>query len=1040
MSAFGPFQKEVRIPFEEFGKSGLFLVTGDTGAGKTTIFDAISFALFGNASGENRTTDCFRSDFADGNDKTYVELTFSHKGKTYKVNRNPMYQRNKLSGTGTTEEKANATLELPDGRIISGNTKVTEAMIELLGIDWKQYKQIAMIAQGEFLQLLTAGSNERGNIFRKVFGTQIYEEMQKKLKQMANSLKYECEELDRSMIQFLSGIVCDVDSVHYGAIEEWKDKKDINQVEKIMELLESMIATDNQSYESEKCNNQLLNLKVKEKTAEYTEAQRINKLFTDVKSKMEEQIILLQLGDEIKEKEFTLQSAKKALYTVKPFDDNYCRIHSEGMKLNEDIKRQLDELKRLESDFSKYSDVRKEKELSKPRINELTGLISRQEADLAKYDAALSLEEELKKVLAMKEVWEKKQIQFQDQKETLCQEQIKRQEQLEQYQNVDVELLDCQNQHKQLESIIAKSHEIIKEYQNLENEINVLDMLQKEFAKFDELYNNEKSIYGDMEAQFLREQAGIIAASLQEGEPCPVCGSETHPRKAVLTKEAPSEQQLKAEKLKLEEYHKKWTDASSKCSNQITKVELKKAQLLKTMEEQVIVNDSLPMESLYEEVKIKLDADKQLLTTLQNKEKLLQQYIIDKNLCLKRLAAIADEAIRLEEQINHTKEEATNSSNQISSFQGKLSAIKENLNFKTKKEAEDSLEMLRKECAKLSGELELAEKNVRQCESSLGKSKAVFEDNQIKLTQKEVEEKAAYQLLLEKLCTCEFAEFEDYRKALKSEKEIEAITEEITEYYKRKESVDQLIKQLQMELKDKQEKDLTVTLSEQIALEEQKSQSDETLQKIYGRLEINKGIDRETSLKYKAQEKTRQEYVTVSDLSRTANGELSKKAKIAFEQYVQAFYFNSVINEANKRLYKMSNSQYTLLRKEDPTDLRCSSGLELEVMDYYTGKSRSIKSLSGGESFKAALSIALGLSDVIQSFAGGIEVDAMFIDEGFGTLDSNSLEQAIETLHALTAGDCLVGIISHVCELKERIDKKITISKSIDGSRVLLVR
>jgi exonuclease SbcC len=224
MSAFGPFSKVTEIPFEYFGMSGLFLVTGDTGAGKTTIFDAISFALYGNASGENRSPDCFRSDFADDGDKTYVELTFIHKEKTYKITRNPMYKRNKISGAGTTEEKANATLIMPDGEVICGNTKVTESVIDILGIDWRQYKQIAMIAQGEFLETLTANSNERGVIFRKVFGTQIYDDIQKKLKIMSSGLKNKCDDLDKSIIQFLSGIVCDDDSVHFNAINEWKTK------------------------------------------------------------------------------------------------------------------------------------------------------------------------------------------------------------------------------------------------------------------------------------------------------------------------------------------------------------------------------------------------------------------------------------------------------------------------------------------------------------------------------------------------------------------------------------------------------------------------------------------------------------------------------------------------------------------------------------------------------------------------------------------------------------------------------------------------
>jgi len=272
-----------------------------------------------------------------------------------------------------------------------------------------------------------------------------------------------------------------------------------------------------------------------------------------------------------------------------------------------------------------------------------------------------------------------------------------------------------------------------------------------------------------------------------------------------------------------------------------------------------------------------------------------------------------------------------------------------------------------------------------------------------------------------------------------SEDDLAALRKSIDLYDKNRESLEEKIKQLKSDTKDQEEKDLEQIAKEQEALNYRKTECEEQSNRIYSRLKNNEIIDKRVEEQKKEQEKVRRDYLTYSDLSKTANGELTGKSKIAFEQYVQAFYFDKVIHEANKRFYKMSNNQYALMRKEDPSNLRSPTGLELEVMDYYTGKPRSIKSLSGGESFKAALSLALGLSDVIQSFAGGIEVDAMFVDEGFGSLDSDSLEQAIETLNSLTMGNRLVGIISHVSELKDRIDKKILIEKSMEGSRLKLV-
>lgn len=1040
MSAFGPFSKVVEIEFDQFGTSGLFLVTGDTGSGKTTIFDAISFALFGNASGENRTSDCFRSDFAGGEDKTYVELTFLQKGKTYQITRNPMYKRNKISGSGTTEEKANATLILPDTTVISGNTKVTESVTELLGIDWKQYKQIAMIAQGEFLQLLTANSNERGIIFRKVFGTQIYEEIQKKLKMMSNELKYKCEDLDKSILQFLNGILCDPESVHYNVISEWKYKPDIHQVQKMMELLVLLLGSDQSKYKEESQKNQLLSEKMKEKAAEYMAAESANQSFAKLRLARGEQEKLLWLSEEMKQKEAKLLLAKKALYTVKPIEDIYLQVKKDVTELSGDIEKQSVQANKLEEELKRYAELLKEKEASKPRINELTVMISRQEAELVKYEAKASLEQEQKGLNDHARKLEKLLEQLTNQRGLLSQEQKEKQTELEKDKNADCELLECQSLITQRTDGINKLNQFFEEYAVLDKENKTLLLYQKEFQQAEYLYHEKNRAYQDMEARFLREQAGIMALSLQEGIPCPVCGSTKHPAKAVPTQGAPSEQQLKQDKQQLEKVHKQMTDTSSKCQSQLTRVELLQKQLQKSASEQLTDSNIASLETIHLKLQEKLQIEKLSLIELQAKEKEIQSSIQKKLRCEKRLLEIAEEISQKDEQIAANKEEMTTASNQISSLEGKLAAYKADLLFATKIEAEAALKTDRKECSDLQEELQKTETAYQNCDTNLGNVKAVLADNQLKYTKKENELLAAEKEWMDKLYRCGFGEPGDYKKALLQEEELERQVSKLDTYRKNCEQVSQQIEQLLTDTKEQEEKNLSVILADQEELDHQKRASEEAMQNIYSRLKTNSEIRDQVNEKYKEQEKMRQEYITVSDLSKTANGELSGKAKIAFEQYVQAFYFNSVISEANKRLYKMTNSQYILLRKEDASNLKSSCGLELEVMDYYTGKPRSIKSLSGGESFKAALSMALGLSDVIQSFAGGIEVDAMFIDEGFGSLDSNSLEQAIETLNTLTMGNRFVGIISHVSELKERIDKKIVITKSIDGSRLTLVK
>jgi exonuclease SbcC len=328
---------------------------------------------------------------------------------------------------------------------------------------------------------------------------------------------------------------------------------------------------------------------------------------------------------------------------------------------------------------------------------------------------------------------------------------------------------------------------------------------------------------------------------------------------------------------------------------------------------------------------------------------------------------------------------------------------------------------------------------------SLGNCKAVLEESIRNYQIKSEDLHMAKEQYIRKLKDCGFVENDmenedKYHKSLLDEEKLEALKSAIETYHRTREKLSYRIGELKSATKDRTEKNLDELRQLQEQLNLKNKEYEEQIRVIFSRITNNDDISRNVKEQNSCQQKVRQEFLSINELAKTANGELTGKTKIAFEQYVQAFYFEKVIQEANKRFYKMSNHQYVLQRKEEPGNLRTAAGLELEVMDYYTGKARSIKSLSGGESFKAALSLALGLSDIIQSFAGGIEMDTMFVDEGFGSLDSDSLEQAIETLNSLTTGNRMVGIISHVGELKERIDKKILIEKSMEGSRLKIVK
>lgn len=1074
MSAFGPFRGMVELPFTDMGSSGLFLISGDTGAGKTTIFDAISFALYGNASGENRTPDSFRSDYADNDEETFVELTFVHKGKEYYIKRNPSYKRIKKRGTGTTDEKANAIFNLAGGRVVTGYAPVTEAVTELLGIDWKQYKQIAMIAQGEFLQLLTADSNERGLIFRKVFNTQIYDKIQKKLKELGTKLKYQLEDIDKSIVQYLSNAICSEESPHKEIFIDWKKTKDIHQVSKMMGLLSSIIEEDKDEYSIKKKYNDQLNEEIGKKASEITEGKRVNGLILSKKQAKEEYAILLEEAQAIKNKEQAYILSEKALHIVKPVADTFGRIKRELYGLNEEIKNGEDNKSKLEKEAIILLEKYKVNQENKPRITSLLGQISEKKSELKKYQMIDEYTKQ-KGVLAANQSSLQNIIEELSNKNTnLVKEKETKEILLLKYSDTDKNLLICDNDLQANTSLIKGLNKILEAIGNLYSEQITLSELQESYTRLENEYKPIRDRYQEMEAYFLREQAGLLAKGLASGISCPVCGSTEHPNMATLTEDAPSEQELRDEKRKQDKVHEQMIMASNKCENQKTKIELLIDTIMSNIDEidSRIDKKSKTKEEIQEIesiVKNKLSKAYEHKEVLKERLKELQKDMKNKKECTDRLTSIKEQLQTLEHELSRNNESLSIATNKISMLEGTLRTLSEGLVYDTKAEAETAIRIIEEEYNNLQLELEKAEKAYQDNDVKLGNTIAVLNDNKKKQRIRAEEHQRAKKEYQLKLLHCGFLvrdetskktdnksdivkisdmEFnkddlvlaEDrYKAALLDEDDLRELKRSIDNYYRNKETLEERINRLNDETKDQSLKDIDKLLDEQKALNQSKSECEELINQVYSRLINNQSIYNRIEENNREREKVRDKYLTYNDLSKTANGELAGKSKIAFEQYVQAFYFERVINEANIRFTKMSNSQYALMRKVDPTNLRSAAGLELEVMDFYTGKARSIKSLSGGESFKAALSLALGLSDVIQSFAGGVQVDTMFVDEGFGSLDSDSLEQAVETLNSLTTGERLVGIISHVNELKERIDKKIIIEKSIEGSKLKMI-
>lgn len=887
ISAFGPYKNMVSIDFTKLGENGIFLITGDTGAGKTSIFDAISFAIFGEVSGSNRPIQSIRSDFADPDTETFVKLEFLHKNKTYKILRNPSYEKPKKKGEGFTKKTADASLEFED-KVVTGIKNVDTKIEEILGINAKQFKQIAMLAQGEFLKILFAESKDRTEIFRKIFDTNIYNLIAKKLKENLKENEEKLKELKNSFTTNTANIL-------------WSDEnkadissKDLNEVD-IATVLEA------------------LKLEIKNNDAENTSLQE--------KILKKEQEINVNEGNIKKQEELNIKI------------DNY----NELLKKQIEYKQQEKEIEELKIKIAKNQKI---KEVIKPKEEK----VKNQEEQIQK------LEKDLENLNTKIINGQKKEKEHNTKIETVN----KIGEIYKEYGNcveIKDELLEKANRLKNIEKLELKKAEQVKEYTKIENEYKVMnaDFLEKE-------------------DEFFKEQAGIIAEKLEENKPCPVCGSIEHPKIAQKSVSVLTKHELDKLKEILEKKQKEKQLKQEEC--------IKTNSQINTLVEEFKsdCNQEFDLEQFKNSIREKFNKNKEKLET--NEKILLEEY---NNLTLKTLI-IKD-----------------------FDFEKFKDSVIESINL---------------------------EKN------ELLKDKTLQEEKSKQLQEEKTKLKEYNEEYLKELLNLGFKTEEEYKNVLIADKEIENLKKFVEQFNTNVTVNNTKILEIEKEVKDKPKLDLT---EEKAKLIKEKNELEEERKvhiQVKGKLDNNTRIYNLLTENSKELKKKIKDFIIYDELSRTANGTLPGKKRIEFEQYVQATYFDMVILEANKRLAKMTENRYWLVRKEEPEKISDKVGLDLEVVDNYNGKKRDVKSLSGGEAFKAALSLALGLSDVIQSYSGGVVIDTLFIDEGFGSLDTESREQAINTLSLLIDNNKLIGIISHVTELKERIDKKIIVTKTNDGSKI----
>lgn len=1040
MSAFGPYAGRVVVDFTAFGESGLFLITGDTGAGKTTIFDAITFALYGEASGSYRKANSLRSDFADNDTETFVELTFLHRNQKYTVKRNPSYERTKKRGEGTTTQGIDAELILPGGDIVSGFKDVTDKIISILGIEVGQYKQIAMIAQGEFFDLLHADSAERGEIFRRVFNTHVYKWVQDQLKEKSKEANTELKAIEAEILKNISKIFCSDTEQGKELSALIADARTFHAVNDILPKLDALIIEDTSIHDTSKKEAEGLEKRLAKQIAEITQAEYINKSFDQLELSQNRHNELIKQEDEHNNQKMELLAAKKA-QKVHPFEAAYLR----ELEIKENTQKSIENLNKdllLQKDKrEKAKNAYDTEEAKGPEREKLVLAIDRINNLLPKYESFEKLGKELNE-LRGKESTVKglldglavKKNEYIDQKNKLNKE-------LESLLNVEAEFAKCEQESTRLEverTGLLGIKEGILDHKSLQNQYS---NLQKAFVEADREFTKLYDEYLQKESAFLSQQAGILAEKLEQGKPCPVCGSTEHPQKAKRAQNTPKESEINELKAKTEVLRKQRQDASDKASKKNGEIKVDKDRLIKnakTFFPEITGEDMFTewLEKLSGLIEGSLQDNTSKKTENDNLYTDLKGKVDRKTLCRKELAHLETSLEELNKDREQKEAEASQMKSQIASKDGQLKEIKQALEYEDKKEAEKVIEDFTARLNAMKEALKEKKELYQEINGKIEANEALLKDAKERFDAAVKDTKQAFSNYRTKLKECGFSDEEAYKRAFKRDEEIHKLEVSIEEYQNEIKAVKQDIERLKKETENKEKKDIELLEKQKQEMEGNKTILEDKIQEIKMRIITNRSISKDLRAAVETAEVKKEEFLLLDNLSRTANGDLSKQERFAFEQYVQAAYFEQILTEANKRLKIMTNNRFKLLRGEEAMDKRKLTGLDIDVLDNYTGKIRTVKSLSGGESFKASLSLALGLSDVVQSNVGGIEVDTLFVDEGFGALDSESIEQAIQTLVGLTAGNRIVGIISHVNELKERIDSQIIIKKSSRGSSI----
>lgn len=901
MQAFGPFRDKISIDFDKFN-NGVYLISGNTGSGKTTIFDAITFALFGDSSGGERDESMIRYIASDPNVETYVQLEFEYKSKVINIRRTPKYERAKKRGEGFTSKGSKKTIiKLSDGKIIDDLKQADQFIINLLGVDSIQFRQIVMLAQGNFMKLLKASNEEKSRLFRKIFFTEKYNKLEFEI---ANKLKEISKKRDE-LIYIREEIFSNF-RYNYENNDEFEDLKNIS-VEEVINNIEGLNVEYSTQYE-------VLNREI-EKLQEDIDLKKHS--LENVKSYnlTKEQIIKL-------EKEF--KNINKNFIEYKEKYNNISTIENEMENINSNIN-----LLNIEKDkFTKLNEITNKIESEQKNNENIYQNLVLKKEDIYNIDI---------KILDIENF-------------------------LKENKNIEKQISDNKLKIKDLELSIEHLGKYIEIINNILKETNNKDNLIIDYEKLKPIIKEKQSKYEEAEEIFFESQAGILAKNLEKGRPCPVCGSIEHPKLAIFKDDLPDKKSVEKLKKDFEKSRKELENLKNEINSSDKTISIYNKQI-----------------SEFEEYK-DLNNNESLILS----EKLNNDYNLLKNekSNLENIKKLIDEKIDEKERILISKK---NFENELKELNDDLIKNEQNIKNLNEQKFEESIKLGNKSEMDVENEIDrlVQNKNI--------------------LTM-----------------------------------EIKDVRDKYFEYSKNYTEISKTLDILKSQLDEKYNIDINGLESELKGLEIQLKDKNMKLSDIYFNLENNKTQLKKLKSNLDSFKSVENKYLSILELNDVIKGKVSGTSRIKFETFVQTIFLDEILYHANLRFNKMTNEKYSLRRKTEASNLMEQWGLDLEVVDHHNKSQRDINTLSGGESFQAALSLALGLSDVVQMQRGGIELNSMFIDEGFGTLDRDTLSKVMSTLFDISQDNKLIGIISHVEMLKEQIDKKIIVEKSVDGiSRVI---